>query len=81
MYIIEVITKDAPYISMGYVGEPHLVTSLSKAVKFQDEDAVKTMCQCIRREYDGKDKMRLMTWVYGITPDGKRGKRFYNLEK
>jgi len=80
MYVIECITKDAPYISLGYWGASHLVTSLSNAMVFDGEDEVKMMCQRIRHEYDGKKYVRLMTWVYGITADGKLGRRFHELE-
>lgn len=80
MYVIECITKDSPYISIGYWGAFHLVRGLSNAMTFNKENEVKMICQRIRSEYDGKKHVALMPWVYGITKDGKLGKRFMDLE-
>lgn len=81
MYVIECIETDAPYFSLGYWGGLHLVGAISKAMRFNDEEEVRKACQYIRREYDGNKHVRLMPWVFGITADGKLGKRFMNLER
>jgi len=82
MYVIEIITKDAPYISLGYWGNSStIVRSLSSAMRIESEDDVRATCQKIRRRYNGQKNVYAMPWVYGITSDGKLGRRFYVLEK
>ena len=78
MYVIELITTDAPYISVGYWGAAshHIVRALSSAMRFEKEEDVRLICEHIRREYDGRKYVSLMPWVYGITASGKLGRRF-----
>jgi hypothetical protein len=82
MYIIELITKDAPYISLGYWGnDSKITTSLSSAMRIESEEDARAICHDIKQKYNGRKYIYAMPWVYGITKDGKLGRRFYELEK
>lgn len=81
-YVIECITTDAPYISIGYVGKQgKFVGSLKGALRISCEEYVRDYCKQIRKTYNGDKYVSLMPFVYGITKGGKLGERFMELER
>ena len=81
-YVIQLITKDAPYILLGYYGgNGKIVRNLATAEKIEDRNEVKEACRRIRVDYNGKKNVYATPWVYDVTSEGKLGVRRFELEK
>ncbi len=73
-YIIEVITKDAPYISLGYVSEfdgddVKLAKEQGAAKFFTDKEELFAAAKIIN-EWWKHGKVYAMAWFYEVNPNG-----------
>ena len=74
-YIIELITKESPYISVGYWDGKSISRNISNAKHIEAKD-VKAICKSLRGKYNGKPCAYLMPWVYDMY-----GNRHMELER
>ena len=73
-YIIEVITKDAPYISLGYVSDcdgkdVNLSREQGAAKFFTDKEELFAAAKVVEEWYK-HGKVYAMAWFYEINPSG-----------
>ena len=74
-YIIELITKESPYISVGYWDGESVSRNIINAKRIEAKD-VKAICKSLREKYNGKRCSYLMPWVYDMY-----GNRHMELER
>lgn len=80
-YIIELVTKDAPYIALGYVKNTSIENgtldfgSKADALVIEDKETMEKALSLISKHNSDRDKVYVMDW---ITEVGKDKRLFKN---